>query len=205
MKIASVNIMAGFTAASLIDDFVVKMIGIGLATGAEGAFSALFTILINESSRISNSLLYNFLVPETKMRSTLISGCFVAYGIGCVVLNFLAIYIKSADGLAITASVLLYLSCIPSFFSYHETPRYLHKTGQFSRLIRNLVRISKANRKVISSDEFSEDFDGLDILKIVKIDKLEIILEEIEEEETTHTEKVKQSSSSIKEFFGSFR
>lgn len=50
MKIASINIMLGLTIGTFSPYFIPKMIGVGLAAGAEGAFSALFTILINETS-----------------------------------------------------------------------------------------------------------------------------------------------------------
>lgn len=51
MKISSIVIISGLTFAAFFPYFVPKIIGIGIAGGAEGAFSALFTILINETSR----------------------------------------------------------------------------------------------------------------------------------------------------------
>lgn len=51
MKISSIVIISGLTFAAFFPYFVPKIIGIGISGGAEGAFSALFTILINETSR----------------------------------------------------------------------------------------------------------------------------------------------------------
>jgi len=92
------------------------------------------------------------------MRSTLISGCFVAYGIGCIALNTVTLFVKSANWLAATATFLVYATTIPSFFSYKETPKYLYNSGQFSELMDNLYQIAKRNGKNITKSEFYEEF-----------------------------------------------
>ena len=37
------------------------------------------------------------LVKETKIRSNLVSGYFVAYGLGSIVINVVTLYLKSSD------------------------------------------------------------------------------------------------------------
>ena len=73
VRISSFIVIAGICLTAFIPSFVVKMVGLGLVGGAEGAFSALFTIYINENT-----------VKTTKMRSSLVSISFLAYSIGCV-------------------------------------------------------------------------------------------------------------------------
>jgi hypothetical protein len=97
-------------------------------------------------------------VPETKLRSTLISGCFVAYGIGCIVLNSTTLFLKSANWLAASATALVYLTILPSFFSFHETPKYLYNKGRLSELMENLYRIGKTNKKNIPRSRFYKSF-----------------------------------------------
>jgi MFS family permease len=55
MLIASFNIVAGLTLTTLMPSFNIKMLGIGIAAGSEGAFSAMFSILINESTCMLSS------------------------------------------------------------------------------------------------------------------------------------------------------
>jgi MFS family permease len=51
VKISSTVIILGCLMTYLIPSLIFKMVAIGFAAGAEGAFSALFTMLINESTR----------------------------------------------------------------------------------------------------------------------------------------------------------
>lgn len=48
--VSSVVIAVSVTFTCFVPDLMTKLIFIGFASGAEGAFSALFTILINEST-----------------------------------------------------------------------------------------------------------------------------------------------------------
>lgn len=143
------------------------------------------------------------------MRSTLIAGCFMAYGVGCIVLNIVTIFVRSADLLAFSATVLLYLACLPSFFTYHETPRFLHKSGLLTRLGRNLTRIGKMNKKKLTEYDFYSEFISKEEFVYIKEKKLDIILEEIEVEISVVRQsqeiKTKKPKSGLREFFGSFK
>lgn len=48
---SSFAIVIGVVGACFIPNMLIKMLFVGIAGGAEGAFSSLFTIFINESSR----------------------------------------------------------------------------------------------------------------------------------------------------------
>ena len=50
VRISSVVIILGCLATFAVPDLFWKMVAIGFAAGAEGAFSALFSILINEAT-----------------------------------------------------------------------------------------------------------------------------------------------------------
>ena len=50
IKISSTIIIVGCLSTCIIPDLFLKMVAIGFAAGAEGAFSALFTIMINEAT-----------------------------------------------------------------------------------------------------------------------------------------------------------
>ena len=46
----AINVFLGMFVSVLVPDLLVKMIGSGLANGSEGVFSALFTIMVNETT-----------------------------------------------------------------------------------------------------------------------------------------------------------
>lgn len=90
------------------------------------------------------------------MRSTLIAGCFLAYGIGCIVINIVTFYISSAQWLIFTASVLVIVTVLPSFVSYYESPFWLVGKGRFTETIEVLGGIKKMNKGVPFSESESE-------------------------------------------------
>ena len=55
VRISSVVIIVGCVATFAVPDLFWKMVAIGFAAGAEGAFSALFSILINETTSKSET------------------------------------------------------------------------------------------------------------------------------------------------------
>ena len=136
-------IVIGMTCALLADNLMIKLISMGISGAAEGIFSSLFTIFINENT-----------LSTTKLRSTLITGCFLAYGIGTVFINILTLYIRSAGHLMVFALVVIFLASFPSFFSYYESPRYLHKSGKLQKLIKVLHKISVRNEKGLEEHDF---------------------------------------------------
>lgn len=88
------------------------------------------------------------------MRSTLIGGCFLSYGIGCILVNFITIYVKSADVLIFVCGGLIILSIIPSFFSYYETPQFLYQKGRVTELFDTLEGIASFNGKNLQKGYF---------------------------------------------------
>lgn len=95
------------------------------------------------------------------MRSSLISGCFLAYGFGNIAINLITMVIRKASHLAITALLLVCCSIIPSFFSYVETPKFQYKAGKLSGIIHVLMNMAKANGKNLTREDLLTDFtDG---------------------------------------------
>lgn len=143
------------------------------------------------------------------MRSTLISGCFVAYGIGCIALNIVTMFVRTADNLILTSAIMVYLSCIPPLFSYHETPKYLLRTGKLTRLVQNLIVIGKANGNKIGEEEIYLEFVSEDDYELIKKNHLEIEVEEVQVAPGGESMKDAKATggalASIGEFFGSFK
>ena len=134
MKVSSIFVVFGILLAALSPDFLMKMVGLGLVSGGEGTFSALFTIYINENS-----------TKDSKLRSSLISLCFLAYSLGCVAFNGLAYISTNPNFLGLTTACFLICSVTPAFFSYRETPHFLYKKGKISELFDTLTSIYKTN------------------------------------------------------------
>ena len=162
---SSINVLIGLIICVIIPNLFVKMLGIGLSAGSEGVFSALFTMMINESTLIS-----------TKMRSTLISGCFLAYGLGCLFINIVTYWIRGADALAIFALFIVFFAIVPAFFSYAESPKFLQKKGMVSAMISSLAYIARVNRTAVFEKDLYlglvEDEANFDVLygKAVRVD-----------------------------------
>lgn len=128
---SSVVIILGCIATFTVPDLFWKMIAIGFAAGAEGAFSALFSILINEAT--SKIFVFGYKLTKkasaTKIRSTLISGSFVAYGFGCIAINIITFYILNVEYLVLLACGMVVVTVYPSFISYFESPMWLAGKG----------------------------------------------------------------------------
>jgi len=107
-------------------------------------------------------------VPTTKIRSILISGCFLSYGIGSIVINIVTLYINRADFLIALASVLVLCTVAPTFCSFYETPLFLHNTGQYTRLLDTLESISRMNGKWVTRYEFLDQMITEDEFNLIQ-------------------------------------
>lgn len=52
------------------------------------------------------------------------------------------------------ASGLVFVTVLPSFFSFYETPLFLHSNGQYTRLLDTLESISNRNSEFVTRFEF---------------------------------------------------
>ena len=142
VRISSFIVIAGICLTAFIPSFVVKMVGLGLVGGAEGAFSALFTIYINENT-----------VKTTKMRSSLVSISFLAYSIGCVLFNCFAYVTTNPYILCGICGIMIICSVVPSCLFFHETPYFLYKKGKITELFTVLMDIYMYNQGKKGCDE----------------------------------------------------
>lgn len=124
-------IITGLLIATFVNSFYLKLIGLSIAFGSEGTFSALFTIIINEfSSKIHYyGFLFGLLIllaVDTPIRSTATTGCFLAYGLGSVAINVVSLFVKNSDTLMESCFGLIVISVVPCYLLVKETPKYLY-------------------------------------------------------------------------------
>ena len=86
----------------------------------------------------------------------------MAYGIGNIAINLIAMALKSADKLAITCLLIVCFSVIPSFFFYTETPKFQYKAGKLSGMINSLLCMAKSNGKELTELDLLQDLTGGD-------------------------------------------
>ena len=112
-------------------------------------------------------------MPESKIRSQVIAGSFVAYGVGCVAINILTIWVRDSNTLVTIAAFLVIATTVPSYFSFFETPEYLYSSGKYTELVDCLTRIGRYNDKHVSKKDFlkmvlmenyTEEVERLDIV-----------------------------------------
>lgn len=117
--------------------------------------------------------LFNHLVTETKLRSFSTVALQTAYGLGSIALNSAGLFITSSNYLMISCFSLSLIVIFPSIFLMDETPKYLHKSGQVSQLIRCLSRIAKINsrNKAINTSTLNKQFFGENDLTNELLDK----------------------------------
>ena len=136
---------------------------------------------------------FEFLVPETKLRSSLIAGSFVAYGLGSLSINVVTLWIPGVNWIVYIAGFLIYLSTIPGFFSYEETPKYLHRHGNLTEMIESLHSIAKFNKKKnITEFDFYEPFVDRQTYEVIKSKKIMIEVQAFELEEAEVTQESKK-------------
>ena len=99
-------------------------------------------------------------MPRTKLRSYLISACFMAYGLGNIFINVITLYIRTSQGIMWFSTLVLLLAIIPAFFYTVESPQFLFKKGKINKLGRSLVQISKKNKKDFTIRDFMEEIIG---------------------------------------------
>lgn len=141
MKVAASMVLIGIFVSAIIPQFSVKMFALGLVSGGEGTFSALFTIYINENT-----------AKTTKLRSSLVSICFLAYAIGCIFVNTLAYFTTNPNVITLVTAGLLIVSVLPCFCGYIETPYFLWKRGRIGDLYDALMTIYKYNQDKYGMD-----------------------------------------------------
>lgn len=175
--LGSLNIIAGMAINCFYPDLFIKLLGLGWSSGSEGVFSAMFTMLINEVTRnFPFNFITNILVKTTKLRSTLVSGCFFAFALGCIFINIVTLFIKDGQSLANFAFVLTSIVMLGSFFCYAESPKWLYNKGKFDGLIKSLVFISSRNGTNFKKRDFynllceSEEEYQMVKSKTIKID-----------------------------------
>ena len=71
-------------------------------------------------------------MPSTSIRSTSITGSFLAYGLGCVAINLGAMLMHSAVEMMFSALIIIMIATTPTYFNVRETPKYLLKKGEVS-------------------------------------------------------------------------
>ena len=134
LRLSAISTFCGMLLSYASSSITLKLVGLGVASGSEGVFSALFTIMINEST-----------VPETQMRSTLITGCFMAYGLGSIFINLITLVIRGADLLALFSTALIFFSMVPTALMFVETPKFLFKSGRVVAMVKSLSFIASMN------------------------------------------------------------
>lgn len=95
-------------------------------------------------------------MKETKLRSNLVSGYFVAYGLGSILVNVITLYLRSSDSLARLCWICVSCAVLPSFVSFLETPRFQYKAGKLTGLVYVLERIAKFNKMESKREDFAE-------------------------------------------------
>lgn len=140
----------------------------------------------------------NFVAPETKLKSTLISGCFFAYGLGCIVINVLTLFIRSANALSLFALIIICFTITPSFFSFVESPKWLQKQGRVTDLVNALVYIGKRNGNPLTEKEIFEPlFKGGEGYEFIKDRRVVISIEQKNKAKTN-------ALTNLKEIFTNF-
>ena len=92
--------------------------------------------------------------------------CLVSYSVGCISLNLLSFYFTTADSLMKAIAVIITIAVLPTFFFLQESPMFLYKTGQVSRLVTTLNKIAKRNNAKLPKNYFENQLrletQGLD-------------------------------------------
>ena len=89
-------LVVGTLMGVFVDDFMAKMVGLGILVCTEVAYTALFTVYVTEITS-----------ANTKLRSFGIGLFFLGYGLGCVVINFFAYISTDANFLLLLTSGIL--------------------------------------------------------------------------------------------------
>ena len=113
-------------------------------------------------------------MPETKLRSRLISACFMAYGLGNLLINIVTLYIRSAKSLVIFSFIVLFICLLPVFFYITRSPQFLFSKGRVSQLCETLVYVSKQNKTDLTQREFYEELIGESNFKMTDLEDCQI-------------------------------
>ena len=111
------------------------MLALGFSNTVTPIYSSLFSIMINENT-----------IPSSKLRSVTVSGCFVAFAIGCISINFLAYISTEPRFLLLVTLGLFVVSTVPCPFIFLESPAFTISKGKKEDFYRIIGRIFKINQ-----------------------------------------------------------
>lgn len=101
----------------------------------------------------------------------MITGCFLAYGIGTIAINVLTLWYNNPVFLSVFSAILAICCTLPSLYCFLESPKYLMRKGEFSKMVEVLSKMAEANRTEYYVNEetilsrFLEDRDLVESLK----------------------------------------
>ena len=137
----------------------IKVITMAIFVGEEQTVVTLFTYIINESTS-----------SKSPWRSRAIGIYFCCFGLGGILISLISYVVTNPDTLYLIIVLMCTLFSLPMMWTLKETPKQLHKRGQFFQLITNLLYISKVNKKEVNIQELAEnaDLSGVDVELIRK-------------------------------------
>lgn len=116
---------------------------------------------------------------------------------------------KTADHLIFVACCLVFVTVLPSFFSFYETPKFLYNAGKFTQLVEVMTAIARINgKKLLEKKHFAveiigdyESYELIDELEKSPL-KFEVVLKKIGHgEEKAH--EIKEYKEGFKSMFTS--
>lgn len=134
--ISATLVAAGGTVAIwLMDNYIAKILTIGLVTGTTSVFQMMFTLGLKESTATTTG--YNIIMNAFLN---------IANYVSPIIIAGLALYFTTFKSLSLVSLCVLVIVSIPNFFIYIETPLYLYRKRRGREFIEKMHDISSKNQ-----------------------------------------------------------
>lgn len=135
LKATTLVAVGGTVAIWLVDNYIAKILTIGLVTGTTSVSQMMFTLGLKESTYTATK--YNIVMNAFLNVAFTASPIFVA---------LLAIYFTNFNPLTLVCLCILAVFSIPNFFFYIETPLYLYRKKKGRDFIDKMHDLSERNQ-----------------------------------------------------------
>lgn len=111
------------------------------------------------SQQVKFSLIF-LKVQNTRIRSTVVGGGFIAYGVGGMAMYGLNLIETSSSGMALVSLLTIMVFWSVPLIVIKESTKWLYVKGKFGWMGRNSEQISKMNKMKFNLEEYYKMFIG---------------------------------------------
>ena len=78
---------------------------------------------------------------------------FLSFGLAQIAINLVALAVNGTGNIMLTCLATIVVITVPTFFSIRETPQYLYKKGEITKMVDSVYKLARFNARNIRKQE----------------------------------------------------